>query len=212
MLVDTFQNRLKQAMLEAGFKQVDLVKRTKLDKTLINKYLAGISRARQKKLTILADTLQVSEVWLMGYDVPKNNLTTSIPQTVSTTIPLVKTLSPSISHHDASNVIAHIDFPESLAKMGDFIALKVKDNSMASSFLENDILIIKLQENFEDNNLVVVSVGNENAVLRKIKKTDTGILLQCLNLSYNSTFYTKEEINSLPITIFGVVKQLKRDF
>lgn len=68
-LVDTFQNRLKYAMNMRNMKQVDLVEKSGLDKTLINKYLAGISKARQKKLTILADTLDVNEVWLMGYDV-----------------------------------------------------------------------------------------------------------------------------------------------
>lgn len=68
-IVDTFQNRLKTAMKIRNIKQVDLVEKTKLDKTLINKYLAGVSNARQKKLTILADALDVNEVWLMGYDV-----------------------------------------------------------------------------------------------------------------------------------------------
>lgn len=68
-IVDTFQNRLKTAMRIRNFKQVDLVEKTKLDKSLINKYLSGVSNARQSKLTILADALDVNEVWLMGYDV-----------------------------------------------------------------------------------------------------------------------------------------------
>lgn len=71
-IIDTFQNRLKQAMEEKNIKQVDLVEKTKLDKTLINKYLAGVTNARQRKLTILAEALGVNEVWLMGYDVPMN--------------------------------------------------------------------------------------------------------------------------------------------
>lgn len=69
-LVDSFQNRLKHAMEINNMKQVDLVEKSGLDKTLINKYLAGISNARQKNLTVLADVLNVNEVWLMGYDVP----------------------------------------------------------------------------------------------------------------------------------------------
>lgn len=69
-IIDSFQNRLKQAMELRNIKQVDLVEKTKLDKTLINKYLAGVTNARQRKLTLLADALNVNEVWLMGYDVP----------------------------------------------------------------------------------------------------------------------------------------------
>lgn len=69
-IVDTFQNRLKTAMTIRNIKQVELVEKTKLDKTLINKYLSGVSNAKQKKLTILAEALNINEVWLMGYDVP----------------------------------------------------------------------------------------------------------------------------------------------
>lgn len=68
--IDTFQNRLKKAMSIRNIKQVDLVNKTNLDKTLINKYLSGASNPRQRKLTILADALDVNEIWLMGYDVP----------------------------------------------------------------------------------------------------------------------------------------------
>ena len=41
-IIDTFQNRLKKAMNIRNLKQVDLVNKTGIDKTLINKYLAGI--------------------------------------------------------------------------------------------------------------------------------------------------------------------------
>ena len=69
-IVDSFQNRLQTAMKIRNIKQVELVEKSKLDKTLLNKYLSGISNAGQKKLTALADALNVNEVWLMGYDVP----------------------------------------------------------------------------------------------------------------------------------------------
>lgn len=76
-IIETFQNRLNKAMQIRNIKQVELVEKTGLDKTLINKYLSGISNASQQKLTKLADALYVNEVWLMGYDVPmERNLNT----------------------------------------------------------------------------------------------------------------------------------------
>ena len=73
-----------------NMKQVDLVNKTGLDKTLINKYLAGIMKAKQDKLTILADALNVNEVWLMGYDVPmeKNLNTYKIDKFGNSVIPI----------------------------------------------------------------------------------------------------------------------------
>lgn len=76
--IDTFQNRLKKAMELKNIKQVELVEKTKLDKTLINKYLSGVSNARQNKLSILADALDVNEIWLMGYDISMNRTPTNI--------------------------------------------------------------------------------------------------------------------------------------
>jgi transcriptional regulator with XRE-family HTH domain len=89
-IIDTFANRLKKAMNYTNMKQVDLVNKTGLDKTLINKYLAGIMKAKQDKLTILADALNVNEVWLMGYDVPmeKNLNTYKIDKFGNSVIPI----------------------------------------------------------------------------------------------------------------------------
>ncbi len=73
MLVDTFANRLQKAMNNCGLKQSELAEKTKLDKSLISNYLSGNYNAKQDKLSILANALNVSETWLMGYDVPMNN-------------------------------------------------------------------------------------------------------------------------------------------
>lgn len=68
--IDTFQNRLKKALLIRNIKPVELHEITKISESLISKYLSGNAIARQKKLTLLADALNINEVWLMGYDVP----------------------------------------------------------------------------------------------------------------------------------------------
>ena len=80
MKIDNFANRLKQALEIRKMKQVDLVNKTGIDKSLISNYLSGNYSAGQEKLTALADALNTSETWLMGYDVPMNeNLNNVIP-------------------------------------------------------------------------------------------------------------------------------------
>lgn len=84
MFVDTFSNRLNDAMKFKNMKQVDLIKRTRdvmqelipnyegdgIDKTLLSKYINGVAKAKQDNIFILAKALDVSEVWLMGMDAP----------------------------------------------------------------------------------------------------------------------------------------------
>lgn len=63
--------RLREAMREAGKKQVDLVNETGLQKSAISRYLSGEYEPKQKAINKLAIALGVSEMWLWGFDVPK---------------------------------------------------------------------------------------------------------------------------------------------
>lgn len=69
MIVEDFSDRLKKAMSDKQMKQVDLCNKTGIDKALISNYLSGKYKAKQDKLHKLAIALDVSEGWLMGYDV-----------------------------------------------------------------------------------------------------------------------------------------------
>ena len=65
------KDRLKEAMQDAGKKQADLVRDTGLNRGTISRYLSGEVEPRQDAAYKLALTLNVSETWLWGYDVPK---------------------------------------------------------------------------------------------------------------------------------------------
>ena len=66
----TFATRLKEALAIKGTKQIELSRTTKIDRGTINNYLNGKYEPKQDKLIVIAEALDVSPVWLMGYDVP----------------------------------------------------------------------------------------------------------------------------------------------
>ena len=68
-LVSDFKTRFSEAMNVQGLRQVDIVEKTGIPKAAINHYLSGYAKPRQDKLYILSKALNVSEAWLMGYDV-----------------------------------------------------------------------------------------------------------------------------------------------
>jgi len=71
---DSFKNRLNQALEIRGMKPIELSKRTGLSKARISQYTNGVYEAKQKALYLIARALNVSEAWLMGYDVPMERL------------------------------------------------------------------------------------------------------------------------------------------
>ena len=72
--------RLKQIMQERNLRQVDVLERTiplcrkydvKMNKSDISQYVSGKVEPNQDKLFVLSLALNVSEGWLMGFDVSK---------------------------------------------------------------------------------------------------------------------------------------------
>src|SRR5690625_4036328 len=77
---ESTSDRLKQIMKERNLKQVDIINKSLpyqkkygviLSKSHLSQYVNGKSQPDQHKLFILAETLNLNEAWLMGYDVKK---------------------------------------------------------------------------------------------------------------------------------------------
>lgn len=67
-----FRDRLREAMQERGLRAADLVERTEIPKVTISYYLSGKTQPKADRVYKIAQVLDVSEAWLMGYDVAKS--------------------------------------------------------------------------------------------------------------------------------------------
>jgi len=85
----TTADRLKQLMGERNLRQVDILEKCKpfceqykvrLGRNDLSQYVAGKNEPGQEKLTILAKALHVSEAWLMGFEVPLQNVNNTIKE------------------------------------------------------------------------------------------------------------------------------------
>lgn len=64
------KDRLREALSIRNMKAVDLVEASGVPKSAISFYLAGKSKPKADRLYTIAQVLDVSEAWLLGYDVP----------------------------------------------------------------------------------------------------------------------------------------------
>lgn len=62
--------RLQELMTIKNINQADLCQRTGIPKSSMSMYLSGERSPRQNRLSQIAENLNISEAWLMGYDVP----------------------------------------------------------------------------------------------------------------------------------------------
>ena len=64
------KDRLREALDHKGMKPADLADITGIPKSMVSYYLSGKSVPRADRIYEIAKVLDVSEAWIMGFDVP----------------------------------------------------------------------------------------------------------------------------------------------
>lgn len=76
--VATCGERISEALHLKGVKQYELCKLANVPKSSLSLYLSGAYEPKQDRVYIMAKALNVSEAWLMGYDVSMERQTNKI--------------------------------------------------------------------------------------------------------------------------------------
>ena len=69
--VSATSDRIQEALNASGMNQSELAKASGLSRSSISRYLTGEMEPKQKAISLLARALNVTEMWLWGYDVPQ---------------------------------------------------------------------------------------------------------------------------------------------
>lgn len=73
--VAELRDRLREALSVRGIKASALCEKTDIPKGAISYYLSGKSSPKADRLNLISQALNISEAWLLGYDVPMERTT-----------------------------------------------------------------------------------------------------------------------------------------
>lgn len=109
-----------------------------------------------------------------------------------------------------------IDIPKEWLKGNHkYFALKIEGDSMEPDYLDKDIIIFKQANDCTSGQDCCIRINGFDATFKRVRKQDNGIMIIPLNENnssgFISTFYSKEDIEKMPIEILGVVKQIRRN-
>ncbi len=214
IILDKFSERLFSLVKENNTDVNVLAQKMGIkSKSTIYRYMNAEMSPKITTVKYLAEYYNVNPIWLMGYDVDmrKKSKLDKLGNPV-VEIPVLGTVKAGYDYLAQENWIGTIDIDKKLADSGEFFALKVKGDSMAPVLIEDDIVIIKKQDDFENGDIVVAIVNGDEATIKKGKKSESKILLQPFNTNYDPLIFTEEEMDTIPVRIVGIVKQLKREF
>lgn len=201
--------RIKQLRLEKGLTQEELGKYIGVKKAAIMKYEKGnVKNMKRSAIETLSKLFNVSPSYLMCLDEPKlDELGNPVVP-----VPILGIVKAGYNYLAQENWIGTVDIDKKLFDSGELFALKVHGDSMSPVLIENDIVIVRKQNDFENGDIVVAIINSDEATIKKGKKSDKSILLQPLNTEYEPLIFTHDEMKTIPVEIVGVVKQLKREF
>lgn len=216
-LIDTFTNRLNEAMRIRNIKATELSEKTGIAKSSLSEYINGKYEAKQDGVYLLAKALDVSEPWLMGLDVPmERNFDKNIQginkKSEGSAIVLVYGSIPAgVPIECIEDVIDTEEISTDMLKGGkEYFGLKVKGNSMEPEYLDGDTLLILKQDDCENGDDAIVMVNSNDGTFKRVFKNENGIILQPLNSSYSPMVYSNEDIEKLPVKILGIVEEIRR--
>lgn len=210
--------RLKRLLAERGLKQVDILEKAKpfckkygikLTKSDLSQYVSGKVAPGQDKLSIIGMALDVSEAWLMGYDVPMKRGSSrrmtddSVPPGFEPLPKMVKRpLVGSIACGDPitaeENIEDYVDVPEDAHC--DF-CLRCKGDSMIDAGIhDGDLVYIHIQPEVENGQIAAVRIDGE-ATLKRVFWDSANQVLQLVpaNSSYMPKVYSGQALESVHI-------------
>ena len=209
-LVDTFTNRLNKAISLRNIKPIELSEKTGIDKSKISSYMSGRYKAKQDGVYLLAHALNVSEVWLMGYDVPmerNNNIESNIFPIADTPkrVPVVGKISAGLPILATENIEGYEFAPSSQIKEGyTYFYLRVQGDSMNLKFNEGDIVLVQKQDTLENNEIGVILVNGYDATVKKYKAENGLVILEPMSTNPENTVQIYNPKN-ISIKIIGKV-------
>ena len=83
--IESCANRIRIALKFRRMKQVELCQLANVPESSLSLYLKGAYEPKQDKIYNMARALNVSEAWLMGYDVPMERVSVKVTNTIEVT-------------------------------------------------------------------------------------------------------------------------------
>ena len=197
-------NNQKKARKENGRTQVEVAEKIGLSQSSYSYWERGTTKIDNISLTRLSELFGVSVDYLLG------NVDTPIQGNVK--VPVLGSIPAGIPVEAVENILDWEEIPASWATGGrEYFGLKVKGDSMYPKYLEGDTVILRKQNTCDSGDDCVVMVNGYDATLKQVFLREDGSMeIRPLNPSYPPTTYTPDDIAKLPVSIAGVVVELRR--
>lgn len=218
--MDERAKRISKAIEKCGYSYPELSKITGISKSSLQRYATG----ETKKIPIdciekIANATGTSAKYLMGWEenntanecktdkINEANLSETLDSKKIRLIPVFESVSAGFGARADERIVDYLPlFIEHDYDAENTLAIKVKGDSMYPKIEDGDIVAVRKQSDFENGNIVVILVDNDEGLVKKIYQDSDKVRLVSINPEYPDKIFKGEEICRLRVV--GVVKQI----
>ena len=203
-----FSTVFKNLRKDNNLTQAELAKKLGVAPSTVGMYERGQREPDFETLEKIANYFSVNMNTLLG----KENETDIASGSLGIKIPVLGKVAAGIPITAVENILDYEEISSEMASSGEYVALKIQGSSMEPRMFEGDVVIVRVQSSVEHGEVAVVMVDGSEATVKKVQFLSNGILLQPFNPSYEPIFYSNEEIEKLPVRIFGKVVECRQKY
>lgn len=193
---------IKTLRLRKNLSQEELAKKLGYtDRSSISRIEKGDMKLTQDKILEFSRFFKVSPLVILGmeeYVPPK------------TQVPVYGRVAAGIPIEAIENIIDYEDIPDTWT--GVYGAMRVQGDSMAPRILDGDTIIVRRQSDAESGDVVVAIINGQDATVKKLIKHDDGITLQAFNPAYDPMYFSRGNMEEIPVIIWGKVVENRSKF
>ena len=211
---NNFASNLKHLRLQSGMTQEELAKKLDKDYSTIGKWELGQRSPIMTDVIRIANLFNVSLEKLIGQSIIYDNAEQIELDSNTIKIPVLGAIKAGVPIETQQDILEYVDIPKNWTKGGkSFYGLKISGDSMYPKYCEEDIVIFEHTEDYiiANNKDCAVMVNGFDATFKNVTISENGITLVPFNLNnsdnYQPTFYSKEQIISLPVKIVGIARE-----
>lgn len=202
-------NRIAELRRLKSMSQQELAARLSVGQTTISAWERGSREPDYQSLSALADIFGVSTDYILGREKSALEAILGKPSPGAVRIPVLGRVAAGRPLYTAEEIIDWEEIPAAMAATDEYVGLKIAGNSMEPRICDGDVVIVRRQETCDNGSIAIVLINGDEATCKRVKLTSHGISLISSNPEFEPLFYTRREVEELPVQIFGVVVELR---
>lgn len=201
--------RLQELMDYLGVNATEFGKMTGIPKSSISMYLSGQRIMKSDRIGIISEKFGIDPAWLMDRDVPMRQ---SVKESDVIEVPIYGKVAAGNGVCAYEDVSGYVTVSRKLASTGDIFALRITGDSMQPRIADGDVVIVRKQSDADNGDTVIALVNGDDAICKRLRKYDGGIMLLSNNPKYEPRVFTKQDTDDIPVRIIGRVMELRSEF